>query len=386
MIVACASAHSAKLLGTCEKELHAIIDEILVEHFDAIIDFGAAEGYYAVGLARSSPSPCGIIAFEAQELGRQLLRELAARNSVKNLDIRGACNVMSLEEALASAHRKLIICDVKGFETELLDPDRVPSLLQCAILVELHGSPGTPFSDMIRLRFSHSHRIKEVLSVHRTWEDFPAENLFARLLPRYLAQRAMNRITKGDFGRGPRCRRASQAATIPPLRTPVGLLTNNRRPISRAGSVGAQDDPRLRVAFVFARKMRLMNAVWFAGVVYMFALLLVRTPCAKISYVSTLPFQLHPADGERDGVVVRRHAPNRSVSREIDHRERSYLRSSFTDTPDRCSRPGSCRSWPALLANCPRARYRTPTPPSGSAALDRRRRTSEVVKRTQDLQ
>jgi hypothetical protein len=179
-------------LGTYEKELHAIIDEILAEHFDAIIDIGAAEGYYAVGLARSSPSPRGVIAFEAQEQGRQLLQELAARNSVKNVDIREACDVIGLEEALAGGHQKLIICDVEGFEAELLDPDRVPSLLQSSILVELHDSPGAPVSDIIRQRFSHSHRIEEVLSVHRTWEDFPAKNLFARLLPRYLALRAMN--------------------------------------------------------------------------------------------------------------------------------------------------------------------------------------------------
>jgi hypothetical protein len=190
--VACGSAHSAKLLGTYEKELHAIIDEILAERFDEIIDVGAAEGYYAVGLACSSSALGGTIAFEAQEHGRQLLQELAARNNVKNLDIRSLCDVASLENALAGGHQNLVICDVEGFEIELLDPDRVPALLRCSILVELHDSPGVPISDTIRQRFAHSHRIQEVPSVGRTWEDFPSKNLFARLLPRYLALRAMN--------------------------------------------------------------------------------------------------------------------------------------------------------------------------------------------------
>jgi tRNA G46 methylase TrmB len=113
-LVACGSAHSAKLLGTYEKELHAIIDEILAERFEEIIDIGAAEGYYAVGLALSSPSPRRVIAFEAQEQGRQLLQELAAGNSLKNVDIRGACDVMGLEQALAGGRPKLIICDVEG--------------------------------------------------------------------------------------------------------------------------------------------------------------------------------------------------------------------------------------------------------------------------------
>jgi hypothetical protein len=106
---------------------------------------------------------------------------------------------LGLEEALTGCRQKLIICDVEGFEAELLDPERVPSLLKCSILEELHDSPGAPVSDIIRQRFRHSHRIQEVLSARRTWEDFPAKNLFARLLPRYLALRAMNEAR--DFQR-----------------------------------------------------------------------------------------------------------------------------------------------------------------------------------------
>jgi len=195
---ACGSAHSAKLLGTYEKELHAIVEGFSAGRFDTVVDIGAAEGYYAVGLARSSPGTRGI-AFEAQKYGRGLLRDLAANNGVHNLEIRGACDVQGLEDALAGGHGKLIICDVEGFETELLDPARVPSLLHSSILVELHDSPGLPISDIIRGRFEHSHRIEEVLNTTRTWDDFPAKNFFARILPRYLALRAMNEAR--DFQR-----------------------------------------------------------------------------------------------------------------------------------------------------------------------------------------
>ena len=192
-IVACASAHSAKLLGTYEQELHPIIDEIRRTPFDRIIDIGAAEGYYAVGLARSSPvQGQRIIAFEAQEYGRGLLKQLADRNGVKNLEIQGACDVADLAEVVAGAGSKLIICDVEGFETTLLDPSRAPGLRSCSILVELHDTPADPISETIRERFRHSHRIEEVLSADRTWDDFPAKNVFARALPRTLALRAMN--------------------------------------------------------------------------------------------------------------------------------------------------------------------------------------------------
>lgn len=192
-IVACASAHSAKLLGTYEKELHAIISEAQQQPYDRIIDIGAAEGYYAVGFARAQSNPdCRVIAFEAQDLGRELLRRLATSNGVTNLEIRGSCGVEDLASALGEGRNNLIICDVEGFETELLVPDRLPGLRSCSLLVELHDSPGVPISAMIRERFQPSHHIHEVTSAERTWRDFPGSNVFSRLLPRALALRAMN--------------------------------------------------------------------------------------------------------------------------------------------------------------------------------------------------
>jgi hypothetical protein len=192
-IKACASAHSAKVLGTYEKELHGIIGEIQHERFEKIIDIGAAEGYYAVGMARSNGGgPGAVIAFEAQELGRNLLSEVAELSGVTNLEIRGSCDASTLEAELAGSGKTLIICDVEGYETELLDPELVPGLRHSSVLVELHDAPGLPISETIRQRFQRSHKITEVESAPRTWLDFPAKNLFARLLPKSLALRAMN--------------------------------------------------------------------------------------------------------------------------------------------------------------------------------------------------
>ena len=41
-----------KLLGCYEAELHAIIEEILAATPDLVINIGATEGYYAIGMAR----------------------------------------------------------------------------------------------------------------------------------------------------------------------------------------------------------------------------------------------------------------------------------------------------------------------------------------------
>jgi len=49
------SAYHAKLLGTYEMELHGIVEELCRETPGIIVDVGAAEGYYAVGLAMRLP-------------------------------------------------------------------------------------------------------------------------------------------------------------------------------------------------------------------------------------------------------------------------------------------------------------------------------------------
>ncbi len=54
-----------KLLGTYEKELWPIIEEIIARDYRTIIDIGAAEGYYVVGLAQRMPE-ARVVAFEAQ--------------------------------------------------------------------------------------------------------------------------------------------------------------------------------------------------------------------------------------------------------------------------------------------------------------------------------
>ena len=76
------SYHSYKLLGTYEKELHSAIASIKSIHYDTFVDIGAAEGYYAVGLA-STLAARRLIAFEEEERGRSLLGELAKLNSLK---------------------------------------------------------------------------------------------------------------------------------------------------------------------------------------------------------------------------------------------------------------------------------------------------------------
>jgi precorrin-6B methylase 2 len=82
------------------KELYDVIRSIQRDGFDTLIDMGAAERYYAVGLAATTPVR-RVVAFEAEERGRSLLKEMAVRNSVSTrIEIRGRCEAADLNKRL----------------------------------------------------------------------------------------------------------------------------------------------------------------------------------------------------------------------------------------------------------------------------------------------
>jgi hypothetical protein len=67
----------------------------------------------------------------------------------------------------------LVICDVEGFEEELLDPSAVPELNHADVLVELHEFIRPGIGQKIRHRFAITHRITEIHTRPRSLEDWP---------------------------------------------------------------------------------------------------------------------------------------------------------------------------------------------------------------------
>lgn len=177
------SAYYAKLLGTYELELHSIIESICQLPPDLVINIGAAEGYYAIGLAIRCPA-ARIIAFEMDPDGQSLISRFATRNGVSSqITIHGECNLQALQNILQSSRRTVIICDVEGYEMVLLNPDVVPELATAYILVELHEASQPGVSEVIEERFQSSHVITHTKSIERIRADFPYENIYTRLLP-----------------------------------------------------------------------------------------------------------------------------------------------------------------------------------------------------------
>ena len=90
-----------KILGTYELELHPTIEKICQRSFDLIIDVGAAEGYYAVGMALRN-SDAEVIAFETEVGGQNLIKEMADINGVADrVSVRGFCDSESLSDSIS---------------------------------------------------------------------------------------------------------------------------------------------------------------------------------------------------------------------------------------------------------------------------------------------
>jgi len=179
-----------KLLGTYERELHPIILEIMKIGIRTVIDIGAAEGYYACGLARRLPD-AKIIAFEADLKGRYLLERNIALNCLEDrVTVRGFCDAPLLTGALERANQPvLIICDAEGNEYDLLSPLNVPALRDCWVLVELHDFLLPGITDIIKKRFAATHKVNEIQAQLRTRNDFQlaSKDRYVKWLPsRYL--------------------------------------------------------------------------------------------------------------------------------------------------------------------------------------------------------
>jgi hypothetical protein len=161
-----------KLLGCYELETHDALETIIGLRPAQIVDVGAADGYYVVGLARRAPE-AHVIGYELDRGERRMTAKLAGLNGVaERVSTRGFCDPAALAGALA-AENAVLLCDCEGYERELLDPQLVPQLRKATILAELHPMFRAGIEEVIRRRFQDTHDIELIRMRVRKRDAWP---------------------------------------------------------------------------------------------------------------------------------------------------------------------------------------------------------------------
>ncbi|GIM47100.1 hypothetical protein DNHGIG_26490 [Collibacillus ludicampi] len=171
------SAFMPKIIGCYEEELHDILNRhVFKTDYDRIINIGCGEGYYAIGLALRQPGTI-VYAFDINPDARKLCKELSTANGVdKRIIIDGECTRERLGQ-LSQSGRSFIMCDIEGFELELLQPDLIPGLRSCDILVELHDFVNRDITPSILSRFMKTHDISLIHGKERNPFSYSVLNI-----------------------------------------------------------------------------------------------------------------------------------------------------------------------------------------------------------------
>jgi hypothetical protein len=160
--------HVPKLLGCYERELHELVEAAVTTGYQAIVNVGCAEGYYAVGLARRCPG-ARVVAHDANPGAQQACRELAHRNGVgERVTVAGPFAPETFRDY--HGRRALFLIDVEGAELELLEGLPATELESFDFVVECHDCFRPKLSDRLAQRFAATHAWRLVTHEIRSTE------------------------------------------------------------------------------------------------------------------------------------------------------------------------------------------------------------------------
>ena len=102
------------------------------------IDIGAADGYFAVGMAFSKTYP-EVYAFEIEPKGQERIKQNATRNSCRtSVNVYGEANIASLKKLINKEFKSTLLIDIEGAEYNLLNTEMLSLLSGNYIICELH--------------------------------------------------------------------------------------------------------------------------------------------------------------------------------------------------------------------------------------------------------
>lgn len=166
--------HAAKLLGAYECELHEEVERLIARAPTVVVNVGSGDGYYVVGLARRLERAL-VVAVDPDPLAQRACARAAARNGT---DAR-VSHLVRVDPAglgallAAGTGRALVVVDCEGYEDELLDLARAPSLAHADLLVETHDFARAGVTARLTDRFAPTHDVRRIEVAARTVGAWP---------------------------------------------------------------------------------------------------------------------------------------------------------------------------------------------------------------------
>lgn len=153
------------LLGSYEAQLHPILRETIEGRARLLVNLGCADGYYAVGLARSIPR-ARVYAYDLSREARRSTCSLAEENGVADrLAVRGRLRRVPDDV-------DFLLCDIEGAEAQLFTPEVVSRLQRAVVVVEAHEGAVPGVVDLLRRRFTATHDDERVDETPRPLADY----------------------------------------------------------------------------------------------------------------------------------------------------------------------------------------------------------------------
>lgn len=163
--------HTAKLVGAYECELHAAVERLIARAPTLVVNVGSGDGYYVVGIARRLHA-ARIVAVDPDPLAQRACALTSGMNGVgERVEPFTLVDARALERILDSAAHALIIVDCEGYEDELLDPLRAPTLARALaradLLVETHDFARPGVTARLTERFGATHHVERIEAAAR---------------------------------------------------------------------------------------------------------------------------------------------------------------------------------------------------------------------------
>ena len=147
-----------KIIGSYESELHPFIEDLKINKPNIIINIGAAEGYYSVGLKLMLKNT-DVFAYDIDPKAKEKTLELSQLN-----DVNISCKGEFLSSELDGLEKKdiFILCDIEGSELNLFSKDEIMKYKNCRLIIETHSTKIGHSKDILPNLFSKTHDIKVI--------------------------------------------------------------------------------------------------------------------------------------------------------------------------------------------------------------------------------